>query len=51
MIIKVDDMGKKAVDALCDAALKAGGLSNLEFVLGVLKSIEVLPVLLDEIEK
>lgn len=39
MIIKCDTEGRKAINSLCDAVLKAGGISNLEFTLQVLQSL------------
>lgn len=36
MQIKVDKEGLKAIHALCDVALKVGGLQNLKFVNDVL---------------
>jgi hypothetical protein len=38
MKIIVDEAGKKAIDSLCDVTLKAGGVSNLTFVIEVLQS-------------
>jgi hypothetical protein len=38
MKITCDEAGKKAIDSLCDVTLKAGGVSNLTFVIEVLQS-------------
>jgi hypothetical protein len=38
MKIIVDEAGKKAIDSLCDVALKAGGANSLNFVIEVLQS-------------
>lgn len=42
MIIKVDAEGKTVIEQLCDIALKTYGLSNLEGVSTILKSIELI---------
>ena len=44
MVIKCNTEGKKAIETLCDVALKAGGLNNLQYILDVLQKIETLPV-------
>jgi hypothetical protein len=41
MKITCDEAGKKAIDSLCDVTLKAGGVSNLTFVIEVLQSATV----------
>ena len=40
MKILVDDEARKLVQQLCDVALKAGGLGNMNPVLTVLKGME-----------
>ena len=41
MVIKTDAEGKNVIEQLCDVALRAGGVQNLQAVTEVLKSIEV----------
>jgi len=36
MLIQVDADGRKAVEALCDMALRVGGLKNLQLVTTIL---------------
>jgi len=43
MIIKVDAEGKKAIDGLCDVALKTGGIQNLAAITGILTSVRMIP--------
>jgi hypothetical protein len=40
MVIIVDDEGKKALHQLVDIALKAGGISNLNGTIDILKSVQ-----------
>ena len=40
MIIQVDSEGQKAVEALCDVALKIGGLQNMKGVQQVLMAVK-----------
>ena len=42
MVVKTDEQGKKLIEALCDVALKAGGLSNLQAVGSILNAVEIL---------
>jgi hypothetical protein len=42
-IIRVNDEGRKAVEELCDAALKVGGLRNLPRTVEILRGIEMIP--------
>jgi hypothetical protein len=41
MVIKVDMEGQEMVKQLCDVALKAGGLSSLDGVMHVLRSVKL----------
>jgi hypothetical protein len=50
MIIQVDADGRKAVQALCDTALKVGGLTNFQFVAIVMGNTNDLPVLIPSIK-
>jgi len=43
MIIQTNDAGKKAIDGLCDVALKVGGLQNYNVVTQVLHALKPLP--------
>ena len=43
MIIQVNDEGKKAIDSLCDIALKVAGLQNLNKVIQILQSLKPIP--------
>jgi hypothetical protein len=43
MLIQVDEDGKKALTQLVDIALKQGGISNLNGVVEILKSIQDMP--------
>ena len=40
MIIKADKEARVAIEQLCDIALKAGGLSNMNGIGNILKSVE-----------
>lgn len=40
MVIIVDEEGKKALHQLVDIALKAGGISNLNGTIDILKSVQ-----------
>ncbi len=42
MIIKTDPEGKKLLENLCDVALRAGGIKNLQEVGRLLQSIELI---------
>lgn len=42
MIIKADPEAKKTIESLCDVALRAGGLKNLQEVGRLLQSIELI---------
>lgn len=41
MKIIVDEQGKQMLQQMCDVALKAGGLQNMQAVLSVLNSIKL----------
>ncbi len=41
MIIKADEQGQEAIKQLCDLALKATGLSNLQGVIQILNSVQL----------
>ena len=43
MIINVDQEGRKAVQQLCDIALKSAGMQNLNPVNMILRSVKLLP--------
>ena len=43
MIINVDEEGGKAIQGLCDIALKVAGLKNLQGVTNVLSSVKPIP--------
>ena len=43
MIIQTNDVGKKAIEGLCDVALKVGGLQNYNVVTQVLHALKPLP--------
>lgn len=43
MLIQVDEQGKVALNQLVDIALKQGGISNLNGVVEILKSITEIP--------
>ena len=42
MKIQTDPEGRKAIEALCDVALKAGGIKNLAGITQVLTSIRMI---------
>ena len=42
MILKVDEKGSEAVKALCDIALKAGGLQSLSAINEIMRSTVLL---------
>lgn len=42
MIFQVDKEGEHAIQQLCDIALKAGGIQNLERINQVLESVELI---------
>lgn len=42
MIIKTDEKGKQAIEQLCDAALKLGGVQAYNGVGEVLRSVELI---------
>ncbi len=46
-----DEAGKKAIDSLCDVALKAGGASSLNFVIEVLQATTIEEVKAKESKK
>ena len=41
MKIQVDEAGKVAINSLCDAALKSGGIQNLKPINEILASVTV----------
>jgi len=43
MIIQANEEGRKALQSLCDVALKTGGLQNMAFVSQLLMSIRPMP--------
>ena len=43
MIIQTNDAGKKAIEGLCDAALKIAGIQNLNVVNKILTALKPLP--------
>ena len=43
MIIQVNDEGKKAIEGLCDIALKVAGLQNLNKVIQILQTLRPIP--------
>lgn len=43
MIIQVDQEGNRAIQQLCDIALKSAGMKNLNPVNMILRSVKVLP--------
>ncbi len=42
MIIKADAQGQEAIKQLCDIALKTGGLSNMQGVMQILQSTQLI---------
>ena len=42
MIIKTDKKGQEQIQALCDVALKVGGIRNLKEVTEILNTIEII---------
>ena len=43
MTIQTNDGGKKAIEGLCDVALKVGGLQNLNTIVQILQALKPLP--------
>ena len=43
MIIQADKEGQTQIQALCDIALKSGGLQNLPYINRILASVKPLP--------
>ncbi len=43
MIIKVDKEAQEIIQRMCDIALRAGGLANMQSVADVLAKMELLP--------
>lgn len=43
MVIQANESGQKAIQGLCDMALKTGGLQNMAFVSQLLMSIKPIP--------
>ena len=43
MCIQANEEGRKAIQALCDNALKSGGIQNLPFINQVICSVKPIP--------
>lgn len=43
MLIQTNEEGRKAIQALCDVALKTGGFQNLTFINQVVCSVRPIP--------
>jgi len=43
MIIQTNGEGKKAIEGLCDVALKVGGLQNYQVITQILHALKPLP--------
>jgi hypothetical protein len=41
MIIECNKEGREAIEKLCDVALKAGGINNLQAVLEILQKAQI----------
>jgi len=42
--IQVNEAGRKAIEELCDAALRVGGLKNFNRIGQILDGIEMIPI-------
>lgn len=51
MVIKVDEKGKEMIRQLCDIALKAGGIANLDGVVTILQSTSMIDNVMTEVKK